>query len=67
MIHIQQRRGEMTQEQLAEKLGVDRSTIAKWETGKATPRLNMLCKLAKILNCSISDLVEDDQTMNEET
>ena len=32
----------LTQDGLAEKLGVDRSTVAKWETGDALPRAAML-------------------------
>ncbi|MFA5528843.1 MAG: helix-turn-helix transcriptional regulator [Peptostreptococcales bacterium] len=46
----------MSQEQLAELLGIDRSTIAKWETGVSFPRGEKLPDLARILNCSIDDL-----------
>lgn len=45
----------MTQIELADKLGVDRSSVAKWECGDANPRSTMLPKLAQILNCSIDD------------
>ena len=41
---------------LATKLGVDPSTIAKWETGKASPRTDKLPELAKVLKCEVSDL-----------
>lgn len=44
------------QEDIATKLNVDRSTIAKWETGEAMPRSDKLPELAKILDCSIDDL-----------
>jgi transcriptional regulator with XRE-family HTH domain len=46
----------LTQDGLAEKLGVDRSTVAKWETGDALPRAAMLPRLASILGCSMDDL-----------
>lgn len=46
----------MTQAELAKELGIDRSTVAKWETGKANPRVELLPKLAEILNCSIDEL-----------
>jgi transcriptional regulator with XRE-family HTH domain len=46
----------LTQDGLAEKLGVDRSTVAKWETGDALPRAGMLPKIASIFGCSIDDL-----------
>ena len=44
------------QEDLAKKLFVDRSTIAKWETGEAVPKTGRLPKLARILCCTIEDL-----------
>lgn len=47
----------MTQDELAIKLGVDRSTVAKWETGDALPRAAMLPDIAATLKCSIDDLL----------
>lgn len=47
---------EMTQEQLAEKLNVTRSSVAMWENGEALPRADKLPELAKIFGCSIDDL-----------
>lgn len=49
----------LTQEQLAQKLNLDRSTIAKWETGEAMPRADKLPVLAEVLGCSISDLFKE--------
>lgn len=48
----------MTQEQLADRLGVARSTVAMWEAGEAMPRTDKLPELAKILDCSIDELFE---------
>lgn len=50
-----------TQEQLANKLNVDRSTIAKWETGEAMPRADKLPEIAKILGCTIDDLFKSEE------
>lgn len=47
----------LTQEKLASRLGVDRSTVAKWETGEALPRAGKLPELARILGCSVDDLL----------
>ena len=47
----------LTQEALAEAVGVTRQTIAKWETGESTPDLEMSGKLASVLNVSLDDLV----------
>lgn len=46
---------ELSQQQIANALNVDRSTYTYYETGKTTPSASTLLKLAKILNvpCSI--------------
>lgn len=49
----------LTQKQLSEKINVDRTTISKWESGENNPRMNMILKLAKILNCNISELFDE--------
>lgn len=46
------------QEDLARELLVDRSAIAKWETGEAFPKANRLPKLAEVLSCTIEDLYD---------
>ena len=47
----------LTQEEAAAKLGVDRSSVAKWETGVANPRASMLLKLARLYDCTIEELL----------
>ena len=49
---------EISQDGLAKQMGVDRSTIAKWETGEASPRADKLPQIAEILGCTIDDLFE---------
>ena len=51
----------LTQEELAEMLGVTRSTIAMWETGEAFPRADKLPLLARILECNIDDLFKEGE------
>lgn len=48
-----------TQEQLAEAIGVSRSTIAKWEAGKGTPKVDNLIMLSRVLEVSIDSLLMD--------
>lgn len=48
-----------TQEQLAEKLGIARSTVTQWENGWSNPRMGMIQKLAGVFNVSTSDIVSD--------
>ena len=52
----------LTQEEVARELNIDRSTVAKWETGKADPRAEMLVKLSKLFGCSIDELMTADVT-----
>ena len=47
----------LTQEALAEQVGVARQTIAKWETGESAPDLEMAGMLASVLDVALDDLV----------
>ena len=46
----------MTQEELAEKIGVSRKSISRWENGKSMPDYGILDILCKTLNISINEL-----------
>lgn len=48
-----------TQSALAEKLGVTKQMVSKWERDAYTPNLSTLVKMKKIFNCSFDDLVSD--------
>lgn len=50
---------ELTQEQLAERVGVSRSTIARIETGAATPGLDVGLAIARALGASAEKLLEE--------
>lgn len=50
----------LSQEYLAEQLGVSRQAVSKWETDQTEPTTNNLVELAQLLNVSISDLVEPE-------
>ena len=52
LFHARKRRG-LSQEDVAQRLGVSRQTVSKWETGEALPDLNSLKKLAVTLGFSI--------------
>ena len=47
----------MTQEALADKLDIERTTVSKWEIGAALPRADKLIQLSKIFNCSVDELL----------
>lgn len=46
-----------TNKWLAEQLGCNPATISKWCTNSAQPPLETLMQMAKVLKCSIDDLV----------
>ncbi len=59
----------MTQEQLAEELGVARQTVSKWETGETIPDIDSLKKLAILLQFSIDEAlgIEIEHDNDDET
>ena len=51
----------MTQEDLADKLGVSRQTVSKWETGDSVPDMEMGMKLADVLEVSLDEMMNYSQ------
>lgn len=47
----------LSQTDLAEKVGVGQSTVAMWESGIRKPRVKMLIKLSKEFSCTIDELI----------
>ena len=50
----------MSQEQLAEKLGVSRQAITKWETGVGIPDIENIMAISTLFNISIDDLLSNE-------
>lgn len=55
-----------TQENLAEKLGVTRQAIARWEAGETTPDMKMLLGICEIFHVSADYMLHDDYESNED-
>ena len=53
---LRKKRG-YSQEQLAEKLGVSRQAVSKWERAEASPDTDNLIALAKIYEISLDELL----------
>ena len=49
----------LSQEDLAEALGISRQAVSKWETGNSYPDTENLIAISALLGCDISALVED--------
>lgn len=52
----------LTQEQLAEKLGVSNKTISKWETGKCMPDYGVVKSLCDELEITVAELMDGEET-----
>ena len=55
----------LSQETVAEKLGVSRQTISKWETDETIPDIYQSKKMAKLYNLSLDELIEFDVDLKE--
>lgn len=53
-----------SQEQLADKLGIARQTLSKWENGQAMPELTSLICLSNLYGITIDRIVKDDDACN---
>ena len=56
-IASKRRKQNLTQEQLAEKIGVSNKTVSKWETGKTMPDYSVVELLCQVLNISVGELI----------
>ncbi len=54
----------LTQEDVAEKIGVSRQSVAKWESGESVPDLERGRKLADLLGVTLDDLTDYDSEAN---
>lgn len=52
----------LTQEQLAERLGVSNKTVSKWETGKCMPDYAVVKSLCEELKVSVSELMDGEES-----
>ena len=54
----------MTQEDIADKLGVTRQSVAKWESGETIPDLDKCRQMAELFGVTLDDLAQYEQTEN---
>lgn len=53
-------RNQLTQEQLAEQLGVSRQSVSKWESGLSFPEMDTILKLCDLFHISLDTLLRGD-------
>ena len=59
-IYSLRRRSGLSQEQLAEQVGVSRQAISKWESGLSTPELENLLALSRCFGITVDQLTSED-------
>lgn len=64
LFHARKKCG-LSQEEVAEKLGVSRQTISKWETNETIPDIYQSKKMAKLYKISLDSLIEFDVELSE--
>lgn len=55
---------ELTQNRLAEMIGVSSKTVSKWETSKGLPDISLIEPLAKALSVSVTELMSGNTVIN---
>lgn len=50
--------GKYTQEEIADKIGVSRQAVAKWESGETVPDINNCLALSQLYGVTLDDLVK---------
>ena len=58
------KRSGITQEQMAQKIGIKRSLLGAYEEGRADPRLNNLIRISEIFGITVDKLISEDLTKN---
>ena len=67
--NIKNRREELklSQEYVAERLGVSRQAVSKWETGQSEPTASNLIRLTEVFEISLSELVDPKKNDEEQS
>jgi transcriptional regulator with XRE-family HTH domain len=55
---LKRKAARLTQQQLADKCGISRVTLARIETNACKPSLGTLCALSAALGCTVDDLLD---------
>lgn len=71
MILIRERRKKtgISQKELSDALGVTQGAVSQWENGTTRPDIDLLPKIAALLNCTVDELLNDksQQQLNNST
>lgn len=57
----QRKKAGLSQEQVAEALGIKAASVCQWETGKTLPNAQKLPQIAKLYGCTVDELLAEDE------
>ena len=63
LIKTLRKEANLTQKELADKLGIDDSNISKWERGKTLPDISIFPQIAAVLNVKCDELLHPAETL----
>jgi transcriptional regulator with XRE-family HTH domain len=64
LVELRKKSG-LSQEELADRLGLSRQAISKWERAESSPDTDNLICLAKLYNVSLDEILKTDQSVDE--
>lgn len=60
LVQLRKKHG-LSQEELAEKLGISRQAVSKWERAESSPDTDNLISIAKLYNVSLDEILKTDE------
>ena len=54
----------LTQEQLADSIGVSKAAVSKWESGSTYPDITLLSPIARLLGTTVDGLLEFEENLS---
>lgn len=63
---LRRMRNKMTQEELAERLGVSRQTVSKWELDVTYPEMDKVIEICKLFSCSMDEVIRENMNVSDE-
>lgn len=63
LVFLRKMRNQMSQEELAECMGVSRQTVSKWEVNASYPEMSKVIELCKFFSCSMDDLIQTNMNV----
>ncbi|MBO5166530.1 MAG: helix-turn-helix transcriptional regulator [Lachnospiraceae bacterium] len=63
---LRKMRNKMTQEELAERVGVSRQTVSKWELDMGYPEMDKVIELCSLFSCTMDELVRGDLNISDD-